>query len=140
MKINKVLLNQNIQNKDDAFFKIAQLLKDENIIESEKEFIKALEDREDESTTGLIDGFAIPHGISTTVKASAVIYIRNTEGIEWESLDGSLVTDIIALAISKGENSHLDDLVEISTKLMDGSKREGLRHLENENEIINFFE
>lgn len=110
------------------------------IIEDKGTYLEALLERESQSSTGLVDGFAIPHGKSNNIKDAAVIYIRNQEGIEWNSLDGSLITDIFALAIPlQAQGNHLDTLIAISTQLMDPSICQRLRNASIEEEINEIF-
>lgn len=140
MKINKVILHQTFQTQEEVFRFLAHVLFEEGSIGDEEAYRAALEEREAQGTTGLIDGFAIPHGKSNTVKEAAVVYVRNTSGIEWNSLDGSKITDIFALAIPENEGKHLESLIAISTQLMDQDQCVKLRSLVDENEIRNIFE
>lgn len=59
--------------------------------------------REAESTTGFIDGFAIPHAKLKDITEATVIIIQNKAGIEWNALDQTPVTFIIALLIPDAE-------------------------------------
>ena len=140
MKINKVVLNQEISSQKEAFTKIAQFFLEEGIIKDVDSYIAALETREAQGTTGLVDGFAIPHGKDASVVSAGVVYIRNKQGIEWNSLDGSLVTDIFALAIPETDGNHLDTLIAISSNLMEETQCAKLRLLNDEEAIKVIFE
>lgn len=73
--------------------------------------------------------------------ATAVVYVRNKTGVEWETLDDTLVTDIFALAIPQdGSDEHLDNLIAISTSLMDEEICERLRAAGNEEEVREIFQ
>lgn len=140
MKIDKIYLNQNFTTQEEVFRFLSEELKQIGIVDESETYFKALNKREAESTTGLVDGFAIPHGKSEDIKDAAIIYIRNQQGIEWNSLDGSLITDIFALAIpAKGDSNHLDSLIAISTQLMDSKICAKLRATQDENEISAIF-
>lgn len=56
-----ILLNESISSQREVFIKIAEHCVSNNIAISTEELIQALEEREVQSTTGFIDGFAIPH-------------------------------------------------------------------------------
>lgn len=140
MKIDKIILNANVDTIDELFSLVAKTLKNEGKIKDELKFIDALNKRESQSTTGMIDEIAIPHGQSDTVLESTVLYIRNQKGIEWESLDGSKVKHIFALAIKEGDGNHLDNLIAISSNLMDQDQRDILKRLDSEDDIINHFD
>lgn len=140
MKIDKIYLNQSFQSQEEVFSFLDSVMLEIGIIENKGTYLEALHERESQSTTGLVDGFAIPHGKSNNIKDAAVIYIRNQEGIEWNSLDGSAITDIFALAIPlQAQGNHLDTLIAISTQLMDPSICQRLRNASLEEEINEIF-
>lgn len=141
MNINKIFLNKTFETQEEVFRFLSEEMKALGIVEDENVYLQAVHHREQESTTGLINGFAIPHGKSAQIKDTAVIYIRNDIGIEWNSLDGSFITDIFALAIPEtAAQQHLDTLIAISTKLMDDSICEQLRSYDDEVKISAIFE
>lgn len=140
MKIDRVVLNTEFSKKEEALSFISSQMEELGVVERKEDFLEALHEREAQGTTGLTDGFAIPHGKALKVKSAAVVYVRNANGIEWETLDESLVTDIFALAIPQdGSDEHLDNLIAISTSLMDEEVCERLRAVENEEEIKAIF-
>lgn len=140
MKINQIYLNQNLDTQEEVFEFLSQAMFKLKIVDNPIVYLNALHERESQSSTGLVDGFAIPHGKSNEIKQAAVIYLRNSKGIEWESLDGSLITDIFALAIpSFSESEQLDTLIALSTQLMDPEVCQRLRLTEDEEEILNIF-
>lgn len=139
MRIDKVILDSDVESIEEMFDYIANILFKEGKISNREIFVEALEEREAQSTTGLIDEIAIPHGQSDVVLQSSIIYVRNNSGIEWESLDGSKIKHVFALAIHEDEKEHLDNLISISSRLMDQEQRDLLRSLETEEEIIAYF-
>ena len=140
MKINKIILDQEFKSKDEVFQFLDQQMQELSIVDAQNTYYNALLEREEQSSTGLVDGFAIPHGKSSKIKDAAIVYIRNNTGIEWNSLDGSLITDIFALAIpDNGQSNHLDTLIAISTQLMDAQICKKLRDTSDINEIEKIF-
>lgn len=140
MNIDRIFLAQEFNNKDEVFQFLAKQLQELGIVADSKMYIDALYEREAQGSTGLVDGFAIPHGKSENINDAAIIYIRNQKALEWESLDGNPITDIFALAIPEnGNHNHLDSLIAISTKLMDPNVCQQLRASQNEEEIKNIF-
>ncbi len=78
--------------------------------------------REAEGTTGMMDGFAIPHAKTDVVKAANVMVVKAADGIaEWDSLDGAPVTVAIALLVPEGEagTAHIKLLSKVAEALMD---------------------
>lgn len=140
MKLDKIYLDQNFGSKEEVFNFLNDVMMEIGIVDDGNTYIEALKTREAQSSTGLVDGFAIPHGKSENIKDAAVIYIRNQNGIEWGSLDGSLITDIFALAIPDGNNGdHLDTLIAISTQLMNPDICQRLRNASSPDEITSIF-
>lgn len=140
IKMNKIFLNQNFASQEEVFQFLGETMRQVGVVDRALDYVDALHKREKQSTTGLIDGFAIPHGKSDLIKDIAIVYIRNTIGIEWNSLDGSPATDIFALAIpTAGSDEHLDILSTLATSLMDPGICKKLRAVASEKEINEVF-
>lgn len=77
--------------------------------------------REDQGTTGMMDGFAIPHAKSVAVQEPCVMVCRFAHPLEWKTMDDSLVSCAIALMIpaDEGSTTHLKLLSKIAVLLMD---------------------
>lgn len=137
--IDKIILDADIKNQEEMFKFIAKEFYKAGFVESESAFIDALKSREKQSTTGLIDGIAIPHGKSDKVSKNAVMYIKNKRGIEWNSLDDRKVHYIFALSIKPGESEQLDKLSKISTILLKKEQRKELKNLTDKEKIKEIF-
>lgn len=141
MNINKVYLDKEFTTKEEVFQFLAEQMQSLGIVDNPDCYVSAVQEREKEGTTGLVNGFAIPHGKSKDIKEAAVLYVRNRNGIEWDSLDGSLITDIFALAIPEtATQHHLDSLIAISTNLMDDAICNSLRATQDEDAIRAIFD
>lgn len=141
MKIDKIFLDKDFKTKKEVFLFLGEVLQSIEVVDNKDVYIQAIYEREEVISTGLMNGFALPHGKNQLIKRPAVIYLRNHTGIEWGSLDESLITDIFALAIpTEGATNHLDSLIEISTQLVDDDVCEKLRLSNNEEEIQRIFE
>lgn len=93
--------------------------------------------REEESTTGIGEGIAIPHGKCDAVKAPglAAMVIRN--GVEYDSLDGEPVTLLFLIAApNTKDNVHLDVLSKLSVMLMDENFTASLRNAKSVDEFL----
>ena len=87
--------------------------------------LAALRQREEEGTTGMVGGFAIPHAKSELVREPCVLAFRLRDGIEWSSVDGKPVTFVIALLIPavQAGTTHLELLSRVAVLLMDEAFR-----------------
>lgn len=93
--------------------------------------------REEESTTGIGEGIAIPHGKCDAVKSAglAAMVVRN--GVDFDALDGEPVSLIFLIAApNTKDNVHLDVLSKLSVLMMDESFADALRHAESVDEFL----
>lgn len=86
---------------------------------------EAFRTREEQGTTGMMGGFAIPHAKSDALARSAVFVVRFSEGVAWPSMDDVPVTCAIALLTPASEAGagHLQLLSRVAVMLMDGDVR-----------------
>ncbi|WP_077614383.1 PTS sugar transporter subunit IIA [Caenibacillus caldisaponilyticus] len=100
--------------------------------------IQGLKDREKESTTGFLDGFAIPHTKNAAIQRPGIIVQTMENGVEWSSMDGQPVKIAIAMLIPESEagTAHLNYLSKIAKMLMHEEVRKQLTHAQNEQEIF----
>lgn len=139
MLINKnlIVINMDAKDKKEAINKLIALIKNENKIDSEEEFLKCVLKRESEFSTGVGNGIAIPHGRSETVKEAIVAFGKLNKKIDWNSIDSELVDLIFLLGVPEKntENLHLKILAQLSRKLMDENFVSQLRDANTEQEI-----
>lgn len=93
--------------------------------------------REEESTTGIGEGIAIPHGKCDAVKAPGLAAMVIKNGVEYESLDGEPVTLLFLIAApNTKDNVHLDVLSKLSVMLMDENFTTALRNAKSVEEFL----
>ena len=90
---------------------------------------EAFKAREAEGTTGMMDGFAIPHAKSADIREACVFVVRLAQGIEWHSMDNQPVTCAISLLMPAAEKgtAHLELLSKVAVLLMDDAIRAKLK-------------
>lgn len=89
MKIDqKVLLNIDSKSQQDVFALIAEEAVKQGYGDNKENILVGLKNRELEGTTGMMDGFAIPHAKSKSILKSSLIILKLNKGIEWDSMDG----------------------------------------------------
>lgn len=85
--------------------------------------------REEESTTGIGEGIAIPHGKCDAVKTPGLAAMVIKNGVDYDSLDGEPVTLLFLIAApNTKDNVHLDVLSKLSVMLMDENFTTSLRN------------
>ena len=93
--------------------------------------------REEESTTGIGEGIAIPHGKCDAVKTPGLAAMVIKNGVEYESLDGEPVTLLFLIAApNTKDNVHLDVLSKLSVMLMDEKFTTSLRNAKSVEEFL----
>lgn len=127
---SQVLLDIDCKTKDE----VLSLLSDKALelgITDDRDAVKAAFDaREKEGSTGMMDGFAVPHAKTDAIKDAAVIVTRFVAPIaDWESIDGTEITVGIALLVPDAEagSTHIALLAQIARALMDEGFREVIR-------------
>ncbi|UJF15618.1 fructose PTS transporter subunit IIA [Jeotgalibaca sp. MA1X17-3] len=115
-----IFIEQNFSTQDEVFHFLAEKAATEGFTNDEEEVYTALVKREKEGTTGMMNGFAIPHGKSTAITEPGILIVKLNQGIEWESMDGKPTNFILSMLIpevQKGEG-HLKILSQVARMLM----------------------
>lgn len=135
-------LKQSCDSKKAIFEQIAKIAFQNGRITDEEQIVSGLFEREAQTSTGMIDGFAIPHTQNEAIIEPSLVIIRNDREIEWETLDNSKVNFILAILIpDKAENNlHLKVLSTLSKMLMNGTFRNQLFTAKTGTEIISLLE
>ena len=105
---------------------VVQLDKYDYITDAEKLKADVLK-REMESTTAIGMNVAVPHAKSDAVKKPIVAVMNNKQGVNWDSLDGTLPKIVFLIAVpSDSSDTHLKLLQRLSRALMDDNIRQSL--------------
>lgn len=119
MSIESVDLNAAFSSKEDAINHAVDLMGKSGKINDLEKYRVGVFQREQESTTGIGEGIAIPHCMSDAVSEAglAAMVIRN--GVEFESLDNQPVKLLFLIAAPQSKsNIHLEVLANLSRLLM----------------------
>lgn len=122
-----ITLDLKSADKEAAMIELAQLINQAGVLSSLDGYLDALHKREEEGSTGIGFGIAIPHGKSDAVKEPRVAFGR-TNGIDWDSLDGEPAQLIFMIAVpaEQAGDEHLRILQALSRKLIDDEFRQAL--------------
>ena len=109
-----------LESQEDVFHYLSELVVKEGYAKKASEVLTALKGREAEGSTGMMDGFAIPHAKSNTITKPGVAIVKLAAGINWESMDGKPTKYIVALFIPETEagTTHLKLLSQLARLLM----------------------
>jgi nitrogen PTS system EIIA component len=127
-------------SKDEVLSELIEILAADGKVNDKEKFKDAVLHREEEFSTGIGMGIAIPHGKSDSVTEASIAFGKSTKGIDFDSMDGEPAHFFFLLAIPTESNDvHLRALSEIARKLMHADVRERLLKADNFEEFIEVF-
>ncbi len=132
-----VQIDADVKSKEEMLDYAANLMYSAGFVSDKEIFKEALKKRENQSTTAIGEGIAIPHAKSPSVKKAGIgaVLLKNEINYGAEDSSGSRLFFIIA-APENGENTHLDALGKLSTLLMDEEFTKKLMSAKDKNEFI----
>ena len=117
-----IQLNAVASGKKDVLDQAVTLMGQSGKIRDIEKYRRGVYKREEESTTGIGEGIAIPHCKSDAVIKPGLVAMVIPDGVEFDSLDGEPVKLLFLIAApDTKENVHLDVLSKLSVLLMDES-------------------
>ena len=126
VKASNVFCDQKVDDRDAALKFISDNAVAAGIADDADALLAAFLKREEEGTTGMVDGFAIPHAKTDAVKQASVMVLKAPEGVPgWDTMDEAPVTCAIALLVPEAEagTSHLQILSKVAMALTDDDFR-----------------
>ena len=132
-----ISLNSAPKSKNEALDEIVELMNKSGKLNDVEAYRKQVYAREEESTTGIGEGIAIPHGKCDAVKAPGLAAMVVKDGVDFDSLDGEPANLIFLIAAPNTEdNVHLDVLSKLSMMLMDEEFTSALRQAKSVEEFL----
>lgn len=123
--------------KSEALDAIVDLMCESGKINDREAYRAQVYEREEESTTGIGDGIAIPHGKCDAVTRPGLAAMVIKDGVEFDSLDGRPVTLMFLIAApNTKDNVHLDVLSKLSVLMMDEKFADDLRNAKSVDEFL----
>lgn len=132
-----ISLNGAPKSKSEALDQMVALMAKSGKINDEEAYKKQVYLREEESTTGIGEGIAIPHGKCDAVTKPGLAAMVVKDGVDFDSLDGEPVHLIFLIAAPNTEdNIHLDVLSKLSMLLMDENFSNNLQNASSVEEFL----
>ncbi|MCH5265189.1 MAG: PTS sugar transporter subunit IIA [Lachnospiraceae bacterium] len=137
LDVKSIQLKGQASGKKEALDKMVDLMEAGGKLTDVERYRQGVYAREEESTTGIGDGIAIPHCKSDAVSQPGLAAMVVPEGVEFDSLDGQPVHLIFLIAAPNTENNvHLDVLSRLSMLLMDEDFTKGLKNAGTAEEFL----
>lgn len=125
------------KSKSEALDQVIHLMVKSGKINDEEAYRKQVYAREKESTTGIGEGLAIPHGKCNAVDRPGLAAMVVKDGVDFDALDGEPVTLIFLIAApDTKDNIHLDVLSKLSVLMMDEEFSKNLRNAKTVEEFL----
>lgn len=122
VKVENVFVAEDFASRDEALSFVSNQAVKAGIAGDADAVMNAFLAREAEGTTGMMEGFAIPHAKSDAITEAAVIVVKDESGVTgWDTMDGAPVSVAIALLIpgAQAGTTHLKILSKVAEALMD---------------------
>ena len=122
VKVENVFVAEDFASRDEALSFVSNQAVKAGIADDADAVMNAFLAREAEGTTGMMEGFAIPHAKSDSITEAAVIVVKDDSGVTgWDTMDGAPVNVAIALLIpgAQAGTTHLKILSKVAEALMD---------------------
>lgn len=122
VKVENVFVAEDFASRDEALSFVSNQAVKAGIANDADAVMNAFLAREAEGTTGMMEGFAIPHAKSDAITEAAVVVVKDESGVTgWDTMDGAPVNVAIALLIpgAQAGTTHLKILSKVAEALMD---------------------
>lgn len=137
LKPESIDLNAAPKDKNDTIRQAVALMAKSGNISDIEAYTKQVMAREEESTTGVGEGIAIPHGKCDAVTRPGLAAMIIRDGVDYDSLDGEPVNVLFLIAApNTKDNVHLDVLSKLSVLLMDEGFTAALKAAKTTDEFL----
>ena len=137
LDVRSISLDSAPKSKSEALDQAVELMVRSGKIDDVEANRKQVYAREEESTTGIGEGIAIPHGKCAAVNKPGLAAMVIKDGVDFASLDDEPVTLLFLIAApNTKDNVHLDVLSKLSVLMMDEDFSNGLRNAKSVEEFL----
>ncbi|HIR88087.1 MAG TPA: PTS sugar transporter subunit IIA [Candidatus Fimimorpha faecalis] len=137
LKKDAILLGAAPKDKNEAIDILVGLHAKVGNITDKAQYKAGILEREEEGTTAIGEGIAIPHSKNAAVKKAGIASMTVPAGVDYDSMDGEPSNLFFMIAAPKdGADVHLDALARLSTLLMDTNFRTNLLAAKNADEYL----
>ena len=137
LKVESIDLKAQPKDKAAALEHLITLMERGGNLLDKDEYRACVLRREEEGSTGIGEGIAIPHAKTSAVKAPGLAAMVVKDGVEFDALDGAPVNLLFLIAAPNTEdNVHLEVLSKLSVLLMDENFTNGLKNAKTVDEFL----
>ncbi len=120
LKPNLMIMDLQATDKRGVLDEMINRLFESGIINDQDVYRQDILKREQEATTGIGDGIAMPHARNAAVQQPDVLFARSRTGVDYDALDGQPAHLFFMIAVpDHANNMHLQALAALSALLLD---------------------
>ena len=136
-----IYLGAKVSSKEETLDRAVALMAESGKIADVETYKKGVYAREEEGTTGIGEGIAIPHCKSAAVKQAGLAAMVIPDGVDFDSWDGEPVHLLFLIAApDTADNVHLDVLSKLSVLLMDEDFTNALKSAKTVDEFLSIID
>lgn len=136
----RVSFDLKARTKEEVIEELIEMLYKDGKLKDKESFKRAVLKREEEFSTGIGMGIAIPHGKDYSVLEPCITFGVSRNGIDFDSMDGKPAHIFFLISVPEdAADTHLHILSFISRKLMHEDVRQKLFNAKDFEDVINAF-
>lgn len=137
LTIDNIQLNVKASSRDEVLKYLADFAVQNKLADNADKILAKYLKREQEGSTGMQDGIAIPHAQDATIHSSKMLIIKLASPVDWKTFDDKPVDTIISFLIPENDSgAHLKYLSNTAKLLMHSEFVQELRSAESKEEIL----
>lgn len=136
LKLEAITLGLDISSKDDAINALIGLHAAAGNLKDKDAYKAAILAREEQGSTAIGDGIAVPHAKTSAVKAPALAAITVKNGVDYGAPDGKPSDLLFMIAATEDGDVHLEILSRLMVMLMDPDFTAKLRAAQSVDEFL----
>lgn len=138
--VDFIITDLSTTNKEEAIKTMVNKLSSEVVKDKDQLYADVLA-REQETTTGIGNGIAIPHAKSQSVSKTSIVIAKSKNGIDYQALDEKPVHLLFLLAVEHNNNNqHIKLLSSLSKLLLNNNFKQSLLQANTPQEIIDIID
>lgn len=140
LRTDLMIMDLKAQTKAEVIDEMVRNLFEKGVIKDEEAYKEDIIKREEEGSTGMGDGIAIPHAHNESVNEPAVMFAKSEAGVDYDSLDGQPAHLFFMIAAPEGgDNTHLQALAALSQVLMNPDVTSALKSADTPEKVQAIF-
>ena len=140
LKADTIELNSSVKSKAEAIDKLIALHEKAGNLSDVNEYKKAILERENQGSTAIGEGIAVPHAKSNSVKTAGLSAITVSAGVDYNAPDGKPSDILFMIAAPLDGDLHLEILSRLMVMLMEPEFCADLRNAKNADEFLSIID